>query len=175
MKAFVAVLTVLFVLFVILLLRRGARYRRLYANEHLLELAALAQALWKPAAAAQAADALPPHFTTSAGLRFVHARKQVGAKLNHEVSVSMGEQVLAMGAARAVIAFALDLPRIDPERVTVTHRNVVTHAAFTLTKAEEQAYSAASPVLSPSEAQSRMQRALAARRKLTVVVPRTAR
>ena len=173
MKALTAALIVAFLLSVVALLRRGARYGRLYAGEHLVELAALTRTLWVPSAAS---DSLPPpHFTTSAGLCFVHARKQVGAQVEHALSVSMGEDVLAMGAARAVIAFALDLPRIDPSRVVIRHEPLITHASFTLTKAEERAYAAASPVTDASLARSRMQRALDARRELTVVAPRTAR
>ena len=159
-------------------LRPGQRYRKLFSTEHLSELATQAQSIWvatpqipSPTLPSARADAMPPRsFQTSAGLTVVHTRHGHGTGVDFHVSVSLGEGALAQGAALSLMAFLLDLPRIDPQRITVAHGVTVTHASFTLDEREVQALAAAALALDDAALTSRFQRALAARSALTVLV-----
>ena len=158
------------------LLRFGQRYRRLFSTEHLSELATQAQSIWLtmpsiPSATPFSAGAMPPSFQTSVGLIVVHTRQGRGIEVDFHVSVSLGQGALARGAASSLLAFLLDLPRIDPQRITVGHGVTVTHASFTLDEPEVQAFAAAAVALDEAALKGRFQRALAARNTLSVLAP----
>jgi hypothetical protein len=146
---------------------KALRYRRLYADGHLMELARGLEALRAaPGTREVREEGLVPHFITSAGLIVAYSWRPDGSDFVHHLSLSHQRGPIAQGAASTLLAFSLDLLGVDlASAQSGTSARLVTHAAFRLTAAEQAALVGRSAiVVHPAHARERLAQALRRRR-----------
>jgi hypothetical protein len=156
-----------------------SRAGRAIGEAHLQEIVGSLSALKPTALADLSADSAPPHFVTTEGVLVAYGITQLDeSTFEHHVSLSRQGAYLARATGLVLLAYLLDLMRVEPASARVfTTQNHVLHAAWQFDASVQAVWASHDfPSDSSSDVQDRLRRAVKAREGLrrrleTVQVP----